>query len=255
MNALARLFMIVCAGNALALAAVAGPEAISDKEMKQVAPLPPPCNWQGFYLGLNAGGQFGHSEDADLDGYNLAPGNSWGYGESGFTGGAQVGYNWQWRWLVLGPEFDGGYMDLHGAGIEPNSPAGDTRGESDSDFFTTLRGRIGVVLKDKWLVYGTGGAIAVHYTMRVIDNSAVPPASPDLLDGRETDLVWGYTVGGGIERMINCHWSIKAEYLYFNVDPGTFTGHSVLRGDDANHYDWSAETTGHILRLGLNYRF
>src|SRR5437588_1190204 len=46
----------------------AGPEPFSGKEMKQVAPAPPPeCNWQGFYLGLSAGGTFGDTHVFDVD--------------------------------------------------------------------------------------------------------------------------------------------------------------------------------------------
>ena len=116
------------------------------KESKQVAPqpAPSPCNWTGFYFGVNAGGQFGHSEDKDLDDYNF-PDRPWGYNESGFVGGGQIGFNWQWQRLVLGPEIDVGYMNLNGRGIEPGFPQ-DTFGKSDSDFYTTFRGRIGIAL-------------------------------------------------------------------------------------------------------------
>src|SRR5256886_16404823 len=97
--------------------AFAGTESYSGKEMKQVAPAPlPECNWTGFYIGLNVGGQFGHSEDRDLDGYQAPPPNQWGYDEDGIIGGGQVGYNYQWNWLVLGVEADGGYMNLDGRG-------------------------------------------------------------------------------------------------------------------------------------------
>ena len=224
--------------------------------MKEVTPVPPPCNWQGFYVGVNAGGQFGHSENTNLDDYNTEPGKSWGYSESGFSGGGQVGYNWQWRWLVFGPEFDGGYMNLDGRGTQSGAPDGDTHGESTSDFFTTLRARIGIALDchGRWLVYATGGAIGVHYTTRVIDDNDVFPAGPDLEDGRQTDFNWGYTVGGGIERMIGCHWSLKAEYLYYSLDDQGFTGHGSGPGG-AFTTGWSGETTGHIVRAGLNYRF
>ncbi len=243
----------------LALTVVAGPEPLpSGKEMKEVVPPPPECNWTGFYLGLNAGGQFGHSENTDLDGYNTAPGRSWGYSESGFSGGAQVGYNWQWRWLVLGPEFDGGYMNLHGSGLQTGSP-GDTHGESDSDLFTTLRGRIGVAVgwHGPWLLYATGGAIGVHYTTRVIDNIAISPPTSALEDGRTTDFNWGYTVGGGIERRLGCHWSLKLEYLYYSLGDQSFTGHEadVFFHEGTFTTDWSGETTGHMVRAGLNFHF
>lgn len=74
MKQLIRLTLLcTCAG--LALTAYAGP---GGKEMKQVAPPPPECNWTGFYLGLHVGGQWGHSEDRDLDGYQGPPAASGG---------------------------------------------------------------------------------------------------------------------------------------------------------------------------------
>src|SRR5260370_15579118 len=131
MKQLFRLTILFCACAALALTVVAGPEPLpSGKEMKQVAPAPPPeCNWSGFYIGLNVGGQWGHSEDEDFD-YNFGVPNEfagpkkWGYDESGVVGGGQVGYNFQWNWLVLGVEADGGYIKLHGRGGGARPPRG-----------------------------------------------------------------------------------------------------------------------------------
>src|SRR6266581_420112 len=130
MKQLIRLTILFCTCAALALTVVAGPEPLpSGKEMKQVAPAPPPeCNWTGFYIGLNVGGQFGHAEDKDLDGYNALD-QQWGYDESGVVAGGQVGYNFQWNWLVLGIEGDGGYMNVEGSGVQPfaaNFTASDT---------------------------------------------------------------------------------------------------------------------------------
>ena len=77
--------------SALATAAFAGTEMYSGKESKAVAPAPAPtlCDWTGFYIGLHAGGQFGHSETTDLDDWNL-PDRQWGYSESGFNGGGSL---------------------------------------------------------------------------------------------------------------------------------------------------------------------
>ena len=242
MKSLTRLFIAFCACNALALIAYAGPESLpSGKEMKEVAPAPPPpCDWTGFYIGLNVGGQFGHSENKDLDDWERDDG-PWGYSESGFIAGGQVGYNFQWNWLVLGAEVDGGYMNLDGRGSEPNS-GGDTFGQSDSDFYTTFRGRIGVAYKS-CLIYATGGGIGVNYEKRVADVG--------VLDGHTTDFNLGYTVGGGIEHMFGCHWSMKVEYLYFALDRETFSETATF----GETFRWQADTAGHIVRAGLNYKF
>jgi outer membrane immunogenic protein len=213
------------------------------KDAKIIAPesAPPPapeCNWTGFYLGLHSGGQFGHSATHDF-----ATGRVFGYDEAGFNGGLQLGYNFQWKWLVLGPEFDVGYMNLHGSGEEENFHG--VHGETDSDFYTTMRGRVGVSLNCHgcWLVYATGGAIGLNYTNRF-------HVDPDFFDARGNDFNWGYTVGGGIERKICSHWSVKAEYLYFSLDEQNFGNFGS--GVQAQ---FRAETRGHILRVGMNYQF
>lgn len=239
----------------LAVTAAAGPEALpSGKEMKQVAPAPPPpCNWTGFYLGVHVGGQFGHAEDKDLDDYNALD-QQWGYSVSGVVAGGQIGYNWQWQWLVLGPEIDLGYMNLDGSGAEPESihfSGSDTRGHSESDFYTTFRGRIGVAI-DQWLFYATGGGIGVNWETRIVDDCNVFPCGPGLINAHEQDFDWGWTVGGGIERMIGCHWSIKAEYLFYELDDQHFSAqNNFLNGP----FGWHADDQGHIIRGGLNYKF
>ena len=229
----------------LASPAFAGPEVM--RESKEVVPVSTPdcCNWAGFYIGVHAGGQFGNSENKDLDAW-IVTNLTWSYDESGFVGGAQMGYNYQWHWLVLGAEADVGYMNLDGAGHERSFNTDYTLGETDSDFYTTVRGRVGFAL-NCWLFYATGGGIGVNYEKRASDQ--LPR-----LDARDTDFNWGYTVGGGIERKIGCHWSVKLEYLYFNLDEETFSGVD-LNSTVGTRYRWQATTDGHIVRAGLNYKF
>jgi outer membrane immunogenic protein len=277
MKSLTRFLIVFCACNALALISFAGPEPIRDyKESKEVAPpVPPPCDWSGFYFGIHVGGQFGHSEDFDED-YNIGsgdPGKAWGYSESGFVAGGQVGYNWQFHHFVVGVESDIGYMNMDGSGVEPasiNRAGGDTRGESDSDFYVTVRGRVGFA-QDCWLFYVTGGVIGVNYDTRVVDDCFTGDCGGGTIDAHKQEFNWGPTVGGGIERMLGRHWSIKLEYLFYTLDnqgfDGISTSHFALastslattpdaiqgKSTDTNHF--SGETEGHIVRVGLNFRF
>ena len=252
MKQLTCLTVAGCASVALALTAFAGTESMSSgKEMKQVAPVPAPeCNWTGFYIGLNVGGQWGHSENKDLDDYNALD-KPWGYDESGVVGGGQIGYNYQWNWLVLGVEGDVGYMNLDGNGTEPGSPGGDTFGKSDSDFYTTMRGRLGFAW-GHWLFYGTGGAIGVNYETKVIDDCATGPCGPGLIHASEQDFNWGWTAGGGIEYMLNCHWTVRAEYLRFELDDQDFSAQNNFANGP---FGFHGTTEGNIMRAALNYKF
>lgn len=241
---------------ALCLTSYAGPEALpSGKEMKELAPAPPTLtNWAGFYLGAHVGGQFGHSETNDLDDYYFFAHHHFGYSESGVNIGGQFGYNFQFQRIVIGPEFDLGYMNLEGDGIEPQPEirhVGVGTGSTDSDFYTTLRARIGYALgpQGDWLVYATGGGIGVNYETRfhAVENQV------EGINASTTDFNWGYTVGGGVEKKLGRHWSIKAEYLYFSLDDQSFSGHEIqVTGD---FYRFKGETMGHIIRGGLNFQF
>jgi len=82
---------VLFACSALATAAFAGTEMYSGKESKAFAPAPAPtlCDWTGFYIGLHAGGQFGHSETNDLNDYNFVAHHHFGYDESRSDAGLQ----------------------------------------------------------------------------------------------------------------------------------------------------------------------
>jgi outer membrane immunogenic protein len=148
-------------------------------------------------------------------------------------------------------------MNIEGSGAEPESVIfsnGDLRGHSDSDFYTTIRGRIGIAL-NQWLFYATGGGIGVNWDTRVRDNCDTGPCSPLLIDAHKEGFDWGWTVGGGIERMIGCHWSIKAEYLYYTLDDQNFDAEGFNLTRSRGTFKWEAHDQGHIVRAGLNYKF
>ena len=235
----------LCVCSLLTFTASAG----SDSESKTVAPAPPPsCDWTGFYIGLNVGGAFGESDATDIEGYNTI-GQRWSYDASGFVGGLELGYNFQLgQWLVLGLEGDVGYFGLDGSGVEPTSPNGDTVGHTDEGFYTTFRGRVGIPLfQNKLLPYVTGGGIGIDNEVGVFDR-----VGPSVGDGSSDEFRIGWTIGGGLAYALNCHWSVKAEYLYFDVDDERiiFREPGVA---DPSFFD--TKTNGHIVRVGLDYRF
>ena len=236
--------------------AFAGPESLpSGKETKEIAPIAPSLtNWAGLYIGVHGGGQFGHSETADLDDYYIFAHHHFGYSESGFNAGGQLGYNIQVKRFVFGPEFDFGYLNVDGDGHEPQRalrPPGIGTGSTDSDFYTTIRARAGFALgpQGDWLLYTTVGAIGVNYYTHffAIDENITG------IDASTTNFAWGYTVGGGLEKKLWRHWSIKAEYLYFSLDDQSFSGEENRQFGE--FYRFTGETMGHIVRGGLNFQF
>src|ERR1700675_5047376 len=91
----------------------AGPESFSGKEMKQVAPVPPPCpSWTGFYIGGFAGYKYGNIEpDGQLFGawdefpVDVAAIKSRGDDDLNTSGaelGGLIGFNYQWHNWVFG---------------------------------------------------------------------------------------------------------------------------------------------------------
>ena len=149
----------------------------------------------------------------------------------------------------LGPEFDVGYMNLKGSGEEPRFSG--VRGETDSDFYTTIRGRVGFAF-GHWLFYGTGGGIGVNWETEVTDNCDTGNCGLGLIDAHKREFDWGWVGGGGIEYMLNCHWSVRGEYLRYQLDNQHFDGVNTF---DGLTYRWRADAEGNIFRAALNYKF
>ena len=169
-----------------------------------------PSIWQGAYVGINGGYGWSDSNPTSAEG--------------GF-GGAQVGYNWQRGRLVFGIE-----GDFQGGDIGGSVTDFDATLHSEINWFSTVRGRLGIAT-GPWLIYGTGGVAFADIDTRVrFDDGDSWKTS-----GTET----GYAVGGGLEWAFAQNWSAKAEYLFVGL------------GED----DFGVNNDFHSVRLGLNYKF
>jgi outer membrane immunogenic protein len=221
-----------------------GPRRYDGKDYKTVLPAPPPeeCNWMGFYVGLNVGGAVYEPRITDRDYY--AGNDTRTFEDIAFIGGGQIGYNWQINHLVLGLEVDGSgsTADVHivndyGTGSPPPFEYDNAK----IDFLGTARARVGVAFQNA-LVYMTGGGAYAH-------GDWSHTYAGDHWNGE--DSRWGVTGGVGLEYMLNCHWSLRAETLYTHLRDDVTQGvgsPSIVPlkyqfGDDL----WS-------LRVGLNYK-
>ena len=212
-------------------------------------PMVAPPTWTGLYLGVNVGGAFGEDRvDFGVFGTSFASVNN---AFHGITGGAQIGYNWQFNSFVVGLETDFQGNSLKSTLTAPCpaaicAPLGLSATYSQSvPWFGTARARIGYA-QDNWLIYATGG-----YAYASVDTNATATAGLLAATFSANDIRSGWTVGGGIEVGLSRNWSIKGEYLY--VDLGSarttwnFVGIPPINND--------SHITMNVVRAGLNYRF
>jgi outer membrane immunogenic protein len=107
---------------------------------------------------------------------------------------------------------------------------------------------------DNLLVYATGGLAlgASDYGANIrrsafLLNYTVPAST--------TTTKFGWTVGGGFEYALPKNWSIKAEYLYYDLGSASITGNLIIAGIvTAPQATYTFATRGSIVRLGLNYK-
>ena len=165
-------------------------------------------SWAGPYVGANAGYATG-----DITNSIANP--------SGFAGGIQGGYNWQFgQWVV------GGEADFQGNSASDTFAAW----KFSNPWFGTLRGRAGFAMNNI-LIYGTGGL-------------AFGNVRAEALTVNESHTAAGWTLGVGAEVGLTQNWSARAEYLYVNLNNSQFTLTGLPHGYQFN-----------VVRLGVNYRF
>lgn len=257
----------------ISLALLSGTALAADLP-SQKAPVvaPPPPMWTGFYAGLNAGYNFGTNNntqaysygppnwlfDADnppgqyfsLVGFGLAQSGRSGNTQSGFIGGGQIGYNYQWKQnIVIGFEADiqgtttygnssvfggsiiGGTTNAIANDILNTSVVGQTNINAGVNYLGTVRGRLGYLFTPSLLVYGTGGLSYGGVYANVSQTSVgvlsyVDPSGPAnngsiqlgvVGGGNQSQTLVGWTAGGGLEWMFMPNWSLKAEALYWDL--------------------------------------
>jgi outer membrane immunogenic protein len=192
---------------------------------------------------------------------NQALGSALGTGRggrgSGFVGGGQIGYNWQFGSVVLGLEGD---IDsfrhrstLSGSGVDTTGNTLSVLSSTKSDWLATIRPRAGVTWGQA-LLYVTGGVAFTNlqYTQSMTSTLA---ASAGALSVSQTKT--GSAIGGGAEYAFSNKWSAKLEYLH--VEFGGLSGSYVFASTAPAGFSNVVNTaTGHlhedIVRVGLNYR-
>ena len=229
------------------------PAIAADLPVKaRVAPVPvvQPWNWTGCYIGVEGGGNWGHTDNHDTtppfvgipvtDRFNL----------SGGLAGGTVGCNYEISKWVIGIENDFSWTNKNGVANEiPPFGTANTIGVRER-WIDTLRGRLGFAFgaQDQLLVYVTGGGAFAR--------TEATTTVPGVFSTSVTGTMTGWTVGGGLEWAFfpavpvgRNWWSVKAEYLYvdlgskdFNFDPSLTTSKNI-------------SVINNIFRVGVNWHF
>jgi outer membrane immunogenic protein len=234
---------------------------------------PPPLifAWKGFYTGLNAGAAFGSGKS------NLVPSPLWftsglasdqanangmtatghrDLSSTGFTGGGQIGYNYQIASFVVGLEGDFEYN-----GLKKSSDATYARSNDGhlfnvlqsykSDWLATIRPRVGYAFGSA-LLYATGG---VAFTNLKIQDDHVSVSGGTDFPASASKTLTGWTVGGGLEYALTQNWTLKVEYLYANFGKIQASGIRVPSNGEPYSISYRTNFAENIARLGVNYKF
>jgi outer membrane immunogenic protein len=202
----------------------------------------------------------------------------------GFTGGFEAGYNYQFDFynLVVGLETD--IEDLSGRGSGavtqavarsgfPGFTYTSTVAVSDHlHYLGTVRARLGFLPTSSFL---TTPSLLAYLTVGLAYGGA---SSSTAITGAETPNTGstniagagtfsgtriGYTFGGGFEWMLNRNWTVKAEYLHYDLGTATYsngrmTAFAIGLPGVVNFSDVStssADFSGDLVRAGVNYKF
>jgi|HubBroStandDraft_6_1064221.scaffolds.fasta_scaffold16822_2 outer membrane immunogenic protein len=246
----------------------------------KAAPPPPVMTWTGWYVGLNAGGAWGQADPTTAVAYSStgyfaassatavnALGNQ-RISPDGFTGGGQIGYNWQFSNAVVGFESDFDYFRQSGSasttalypGFAPSTFT--VNSAFSTDWLFTFRGRAGFLAAPNLLLYGTGGLAVTEISSNFGFSDTYPNVAPfvgatESASARDTRV--GYTVGVGGEYAISNAWSFKAEYLYLDFGRMNMTSNnltsSVFGPYPASVFSNSVNLKSNVARVGINYHF
>ena len=138
-----------------------------------------------------------------------------------------------------------------------------------------MRGRVGWLVTPTFLIYGDGGLAYGGVRGSTDVNAFFTPGGPhsdanswtDASGSLSTTQV-GWTAGGGVEWMFMPSWSLKVEYLYYDLGHATWANSPNSSFQTLDFGELPAGTitatniststtrfTGNIVRAGLNYHF
>ena len=265
-------------------AALAGPamNAVAADLAYTKAPVVAVYNWTGLYVGGTVGGgwQRSHTDYSADPGSFLGPAlfgpaldfgvlaRSTSQSGAGVLGGVTLGYNWQRSAVVLGVEGDWSWTGLKATSVTTPVPccafpALTTTTETRTDWLATLRGRIGILAAPQTLLFVTGGLALgeIKTSTNVAASSGGSTCANNALcaAGSASATRAGWTAGAGLEQGFAGNWTVKVEYLHYDLGSVSHTATEaspafpVFFGQPVLNVN--TKVSGEIGRVGVNYRF
>jgi outer membrane immunogenic protein len=190
------------------------------------------ANWNGFYIGLHAGGATGDVDWKNVTNttggasrIDMLTGETVDHSPDGVLGGAQIGFNYQFTNWLVGLEVSGSGLDFD----ETTEFVPATQAEfvsSEIEWLATGAARLGFTSMDS-LFYLKGG----YATANIATAHTNPDADgggADLANSYSTDETHhGWVAGAGFEHMIGSNVSVGVEYNYIDLGNTDHTGVAI----------------------------
>ncbi len=219
----------------------------------------PAANWNGPYVGVLAGAQFGNAGFAlPGDTGDVLQSNS--ANKTAFTWGGMVGFNVTTGGVVLGVEGD--LMDADNTKTVVACTTPDGCFTSAHDSFTTfnnlkqtlngrVRARVGIARGDN-LFYVAGGYSVAKTRLDLVGDCFDPanPPVPLVFTFSRSKTLSGFNIGAGVEHAIGSHLRIRAEFIYDDYGDQTYAGDGSGEWNDR-----LISVHDSNLRLGVSYQF
>lgn len=202
------------------------------------------AGFEGLYIGGNVGAITNTAHRNDFNGYLTGDPAGFSFVQTGFTGGLQLGYDFQCQNKLVGVVGDFNWVDIErNRRIDAGIGADDISTRDRNKWFSTIRARAGIVVCDALVYVTAGGAVSKVHTHWHSATHVVP-------DFDYSKTRWGWAGGVGTEFKVWCDFSVGLELLYLAFDE---RNHRFLDGTTTRVFGNS--DTAWVGRVNVNYRF
>jgi outer membrane immunogenic protein len=172
---------------------------------------------------------------------------------------AYLGLDWQLANFVVGIEGEAAWADdertrigIPGTWDIAFGPDLNTA-RIESAWDASVRARAGFLLTPKTLIYSTGGLALMHQDVSATCQGAFPIGwcSTPNADSIST-IATGWTVGGGIERMLSRAWIVRGEYRYSDYGSHSLT---LFEDEPLDSIAVTIERSTNVAYVGVSRRF